>query len=235
MTELLHMKDNYIKECDAEVLVSAENYIVLDRSCFYPEGGGQPSDKGFLIWEGRKIEVSRVAKEKGIVKHYVSEVIPVGSLVHCHLDWDRRYKHMRMHSAEHLLSAIVLDNYGAEVAGNQIGTERSRVDFKPFKPDRHMLEDIVNRFNRAVDEAREIRIEMTTREDMIRRVDERRRRMFERLPSFIKDVRLVVIDGYDIDPCAGTHVRNTKEIGHINIIKTENKGADTTRLIFTLE
>ena len=234
MTELLHMKDNYAKECDATVIAAQPGYVVLDKSCFYPESGGQPGDTGTITHNGRAIQVRSTRKEKGIVKHYVSEDIPKGAKVHLKLDWGRRHMHMRMHSAEHVLSAILLEKYGAEVAGNQIGYETSRIDYKPFRPEGEDLQRIAGEFNGIIDDARPVTIEQTTREDMMRRVDEKRRRLFERLPSFITEVRLVIIKDFDMQPCAGSHIANTKEIGHINILKTENKGSDTTRIVFGL-
>ena len=210
------MKDNYAKTCESKVIKTGEGYIILDKTCFYPEGGGQPTDTGIIVYERegqqKEVRVTRVSKEKGIIKHYTSEPIAEGCGVKCMLDWDKRYKYMMMHTAEHVLSAIMLDKFDAEVAGNQIKFETSRIDYKPFKPTEENLKMITEEFNKIIDAEIPVVIEQTTREDMMQRVDEKRRRLFERLPSFIKEVRLVVIKDFDMQPCAGSHIANTKEI-----------------------
>ncbi len=158
----------------------------------------------------------------------------VGTKVHGVIDWERRYKLMRMHTSQHILSAIILDEYGAETVGNQIHEDYSRVDFKPFKPTEEDLKNIKQRFNEIVDKKINVNFSTVSREEMLEKVDEKRRKLFERLPSFIKEVRLVTIEGVDVCPCAGTHVNNTSEIGYINIISHEGKGKDTTRIKYEL-
>jgi misacylated tRNA(Ala) deacylase len=229
-TELLFMKDCYIKEFDAKIIDRGPNYVVLDRTAFYPLGGGQPADHGFI--DG--IRVTNVVKESGQIKHFL-ERIPEKDEIHAVIDWERRYAHMRMHTAQHLLSAIILDKYGAETAGNQIDTSASRIDFHPLKIDELGLAEITKKFNEIVDKGVPVYIKEMNREDMMASVDERRRKLFSRVPESVKVVRVIEIYGIDKCPCAGTHVANTKEIGHIKITKVENKGKDTIRIRFELE
>lgn len=233
MTELLFMKDCYIKEFEAKVLKRRENYVVLDRTAFYPLGGGQPGDKGKLSDSLGSSNVINVVKDQGEVRHFLDKMID-GENIHGVLDWSRRYAHMRMHSAQHLLSAIILDKYGAETAGNQIEANSSRIDFNPLNPNEEMLDYLTKRFNDLVDKKIPINIHFTTRDVVLKTLDERRIRLFSRVPESVKTIRVVEIEGVDKVPCAGTHVKNTGEIGHIKITKTENKGKDTVRIRFEL-
>lgn len=229
VTRLLYMDDCYMREFDAEVIGSGDGYVVLDRTAFYPEGGGQPSDTGTL----GGARVSEVRKKEGEVRHYTDGVL--SGKVRGVLDWERRYAHMRMHSAQHLISAIALDSYGCETVGNQIHEDHSRIDFALDRISEEMASHLVSEFNRAVDEKHRIAIYTTSREGMLAFVDPHRRKLFERVPESVKDVRIVEIEGIDRCPCAGTHVANTGEIGHMHIMEIKSKGKGKTRLVFGLE
>jgi Ser-tRNA(Ala) deacylase AlaX len=228
------MKDCYVKEFEAKVLErgmkDGKPFVVLDRSAFYPTGGGQKSDTGTL----NGIRVIEVVKEEGLIKHFIETPIDEEKVKGV-IDWDRRYAFMRMHTAQHILSAIVLDIWGAPTAGNQIEIDYSRIDFHPLKPPQDFIDIVTKCFNTIVDEARPVKIYFTTREEVLRTIDERRRRLFNRVPESVKDIRIVEVEGVDKVPCGGTHVANTKEIGHIKITKLENKGKDTWRVRFELE
>lgn len=229
MTEMLYMKDCYLKEFDAKVVGSGDGYVVLDKTAFYPEGGGQPTDTGTL----NSIRVKEVRKKDGEVRHYVDGQLDGN--VHGVLDWDRRYTHMRMHTAQHLLSAIALDKWGCETVGNQIHADHSRMDFALDNIDEEMKQYLTTEFDKFVDEKRDVKIYITGRDEVIASVDPRRRKLFERVPSFVKEVRVIDIEGIDKCPCAGTHVGNTGEIGHITITEVQNKGKGKTRLVFELK
>ncbi len=229
VTELLYMGNSYLKEFSANVVGSGKGYVVLDRTAFYPEGGGQPSDTGMLGGS----RVSEVRKDGGEIRHYTDT--PISGKVHGIIDWERRYAHMRMHSAQHLLSAIALDRYGAETAGNQIHADRSRIDFTLDKITGEMRTLLEDEFNRIVDERRPIKAYMTTRSEMLPTIDPRRRKLFERVPPSVTNVRVVEIEGIDRCPCAGTHVASTGEIGYIAIESVKSKGKGKTRLTFRLE
>src|SRR3989344_4181048 len=214
-TIAINLTDCYCKEFDAIILEVNENKIILDKTCFYATSGGQPNDIGFLIKDNEKYEV--IDKVHGII------------------NWDLRYKHMRMHIAQHLLSSLVLDEYDAETVGNQIGAETSRIDFEPFRPTQEILDSLTIKFNEIVDKKVPVKITFMSREDVLIQIDAKRRNLFSRLPEFIKDIRVIEIEGIDKCPCGGTHVKNTSEIGYIKILLTQNKGKGKTRLIFELE
>ncbi len=233
-TELLFMKDCYVKAFDAKVIARGKAddraYVVLDRTAFYPLGGGQPSDKGKL----NDVPVTLVQKDSGIVKHFLEKPVE-NDHVKGEIDWVTRHTYMRMHTAQHILSAIVLDAWGASTAGNQIELGYSRIDFSPITPPTEFIDVVTTRFNETIDRALPVRIYFTTRDDVLKNIDERRRHLFARLPEAVKDIRIVEVEGVDKVPCGGTHVANTNEIGHIKITKLENKGKDTWRVRFELE
>jgi len=241
MTELIYLKDCYCKEFDAKVIESGntsdhEFFVVLDKTAFYPEGGGQMSDIGFLEVDGKQIKVFQVSKKGGNeVRHWTKEQIPKNANVHGVVDWENRYLQMRMHTAQHVLSAIVLDNYGASTVGNQLKEGNCRIDFKPLEWSYKIKTFLETEFNKAVDESHEVNFEFITRQELMERIDEKRRRIFERLSELITNIRLVNVKDVDMSPCAGTHVKNTSELGHIEILKTENKGSQTRRIYYTLK
>lgn len=236
-TEALYLRDCYLREAEARVLDSspAENWLIPDKTIFYPEGGGQPSDTGAVRWQGKTAKITKAKKEGSLVKHFVDAEPPQkGTVVSLTLNWEPRYSYMRYHTAQHLLSAIVLDKYGAETAGNQIYSDRARIDFCPLGVSNEQLGEVLAEFNKWVEKQAPVRLSFDTRENVLVQVDERRRRLFARVPETVKEVRIVEIAGIDKCPCAGTHVSNTRELGKIKLNKTENKGKDTLRLEFTL-
>ena len=159
----------------------------------------------------------------------------VGDIVLQKIDWERRYKIMRMHTAQHLLSSIVLDKWGAETAGNQIGEQVSRMDFLPIKFSEKMIKEIEKEFNEKVSQKIPVKIYITSREKMMQEVDEKRRTLFARMPESLKEVRVIEIVGMDKCPCGGTHISNTSEIGLIKITGRQSKGKETERLLFELQ
>ena len=238
MTEILYMKDaesNYIKEFDATVTKNKKNYITLDKTAFYPKGGGQPSDVGTISWNKQKSKVKEVLKKGTTIKHVIEGEKPeVGTKIHAKIDWKRRYSHMKMHTAQHILSGIIFDEYKARTVGNQIHADYSRVDFKPVTFSDEDLEKIKDKFNKIVEKDQPIRIYEEERESLEKRVNQERANL-DLLPKFIKKLRIVEIKDFDICPCAGTHVKNTREIPKIDKIKRETKGKDTDRIIYSLK
>jgi len=214
MTNILYMKNidgNYIKEFDAVVIKNKDNYICLDQTAFYPLGGGQPSDTGTLKWDNKQSQVKEVLKKGEIIEHIIEgEIPPVGKKVHANIDWDKRFAHMKMHTAQY-----------------------SRVDFSPANFTDEDLEKIKNKFNQIVKQNIPIKIYEEDRESLEKRVDQQRAHL-DLLPKFIKKLRIVEVEDFDICPCAGTHVKNTSEIPQIDKIKKETKGKDKTRIIYYL-
>jgi len=238
MTELLYMdtiEGNYIKDFTADVIKDKDDYIILDRTAFYPLGGGQPSDTGFIVWDDKRSEVLQVIKKGDAVKHIIKGEKPsVGIQVNATINWDERYKHMKMHTAQHIISGIVFDNYKARTVGNQIHSDYSRVDFHPVKFSEESIKDIVNKFNEIISMNLSVKIYEEERSSLEKKVDVQRSNL-DLLPRFIKKLRIVEIENFDICPCAGTHVKNTNEIPKIKDIKRETKGKDTDRIIYSLD
>ena len=237
MTNILYMKNidaNYIKEFDAIVTKNKNNYICLDKTAFYPLGGGQPSDTGIIKWDDKQSKVKEVLKKGELIEHIIEgEIPPVGKKVHAIIDWDKRFSHMKMHTAQHILSGIIFDDFDARTVGNQIHADYSRVDFSPANFTDEDLEKIKNKFNEIIKQNIPIKIYEEDREILEKRVDQQRANL-DLLPKFITKLRIVEIEGFDICPCAGTHVKNTSEIPSIDKIKKETKGKDKTRIIYSL-
>jgi misacylated tRNA(Ala) deacylase len=235
-TEMLYMPDieaNYLREFQARVIKRKKDYIMLDRSAFYPEGGGQPSDTGRVEWEGGSAEVTFVQK-KGVVKHVIEgDPHSVPDEVTGHLDWDKRHAHMRMHTAQHLISAVILELYGAHTVGNQLYADRSRIDFDRARLTDEDLDRVKVRFDELVDEAIPVSVYEMDRKEMEEGVKVGRAQL-DLLPAAITRMRVVEIEGYDLCPCAGTHVRNLSELGHLVPLGRESKGAQKERVHFTL-
>lgn len=238
MTELLYYPDNeYQKEFDTEVTKAREidNYICLEETLFYKEGGGQPADHGKISWNGSEAEVVDVQKEHGEIRHYLEGDFPEpGQGVHGEIDWERRYKHMRMHTAQHVLSWIALNEYDATTAGNQIHEEQSRIDFKPVEFDEDDVEKIEKEANALIQKGLKVRKKEMARELVEEQMTEGRTNL-DLIPDSVDPLRVVVIGEDDICPCGGTHVDSIDEIGRINIVNRKSKGANVERLEFELE
>lgn len=236
MTEIIYMPDidgNYVKEFEAVVERAGDDYVVLDRTAFYPEGGGQPSDKGVLKWGGKETQVTKVEKKGDIIHRLKGPIPEEGTKVRAYIDWDLRYEHMKMHTVQHLLSAVVFEMYGGETVGNQIHADYSRVDFAPVNLSDEAIQKIQGEVNRVIEKGLDVSIYEEDREKLEEEMDEKRVNL-SLLPKSIKRLRAIDIDGCDICPCAGTHLRNTEEIGSIEITKVENKGKDRQRIYYEL-
>jgi len=242
MTELLYMPDNeYQKEFDAQVSKTGESdgkaYICLEESLFYKEGGGQPADHGRISWNGRSADVVDVQQENGEIRHYLEdyeELPESGTEVHGEIDWERRYKHMRMHTAVHVISWVVLNRYDASADGNQIHEEYSRIDFRPITFSQDNLEKIENQVNALIQKGLEVEKKNMDREMVEEQIQEGRMNL-DIIPDSVDPLRVIEIGGQDLCPCGGTHLDNIKEIGRIDITDRETKGSDKDRLIFELE
>lgn len=236
MTELLFRDDAYARETTATVVAASPDGIVLDRTVFYATAGGQPGDTGAIRWAGGEAAVAETRKgaTPDEIRHVATDgaALPApGTPVELALDWERRYRHMRMHTALHLLCVAV----PGDVTGGQIGAERSRLDFN-LPGDALDAAAITARLNELVAAALPIGTEWITDEEMAAR-PELVRTMSVKPPSGLGRVRLVRIGDaaapIDLQPCGGTHVRNTAEIGALAIAKIENKGKQNRRVVLT--
>ena len=239
MTELLYLPDDDGSTTfTATVTEATETYIVLDRTYFYPEGGGQPPDHGTLSWDGGSATVTDARKNHGDVRHYIESLDgdgpAAGTTVEGEVDADRREQLRRMHTAQHVVSRVVLDEYGATTAGNQIHPDRSRIDFEPVSFDDADVARIQRLSNEAIEQDYEVTKENRPRDEVERDVDEGRA-LLNLIPDFVDPLRVVEIEGFDMCPCGGTHVDSLAEIGTIESIDRTSKGADVERIEFHLK
>ena len=235
MTEQIHMKSHegtYLREFQAKVEATFPGIVELDRTAFYPLGGGQPSDKGELKWNNGSVEVSDVRK-KNRIRHMVEGELPeIGESVEGTIDWTRRYAHMKMHTAQHVVSAVVDNIHGARTVGNQIGNNKSRIDFDPLHLNDAEISELEAEISKEMKKDHQITITEAEREDLeqnsLVRVN------MNLLPPSVKTLRVITIGDLDICPCAGTHVKSTKEIGEVKFKNRENKGKGKQRLAYEL-
>ncbi len=235
MVEELYLDDCYKKNCSSKVEDVDGSYIELDRTIFYPEGGGQPTDKGKLITDnGVEYDISKVKKRKGSIYHKIGDNdLSVDQVVECELDWDRRYTFMKYHTALHILSQAVFSKYGGQVKGNQIRLDKARLDVNIDIED-HMISELENEVNKVIEESRDVSIDVYPREEAEEKVNPDKVRL-DLLPDFLEELRLIEVEDYDVDACGGTHVGNTSEIDDIEITDIINKGKDNTRIEISME
>ena len=235
MTELLYMQDSYLREFEATVMAVEGNAVALDRTAFYPGGGGQPADKGVLVWEGREQAVTKVKKQGDVVWHTVEgDPPPVGQKVVGRLDWERRYQLMRTHTALHILCGVIWRDYGASVTGGNMKPLQARMDFELEHMTADFAEEVERKINQEVAAARPVRTYILPREEAFR-IPDLIRTKINLLPPSIQEVRVVEIEGLDMQADGGTHVANTKEVGYIRVIGHESKGRINKRLRIALE
>ena len=239
MTLLMYMSsvaNTYLKEFKATVTDVKDDKIALDKTLFYPMGGGQPSDKGILLWSGGEASVKEVRKKgPDEIYHYFSGDIPEkDTKVKGIIDWDLRYKHMRMHTCQHILSGVMFENYNAYTIGNNIKADHSRIDFSVDRLSDGDVRLVERRVNDIINKNIDVSIEFMSREKLIELTGERRCNL-HLIPKSITNFRIIRINGIDICPCAGTHVRNTGEIGEFHITGIEKKGKEKTRIVYELK
>lgn len=232
MTEELFRADSYARECDAVIESAGDSGITLDRTVFYPTGGGQPGDTGLISWPtGSAAIVDTRYGDGGTIVHIVGEDTPLpaaGDKVHVEIDWERRYRHMRMHTAMHLLGSIL--KYG--VTGGNISSEKSRLDFDMEDPVDKESVGAAMRALVAADHAVSCRwitdAELDASPELVRT-------MSVQPPRGKGRIRLLEIEGVDLQPCGGTHLRSTAEVGQVRIGKVEKKGRRNRRVNIHLD
>lgn len=236
-TELLFRDDAYLQQAEAVVLGhTPEGGVLLDRTVFYPTGGGQPGDSGVIEWEGKRLSIATAVKVEGgqvaLVPAEPAAMPPVGSVVMQRLDWARRHRHMRVHTALHLLSVVI----PLPVTGGQIGADRGRLDFDMPDPPGDVAA-LTEGLNRLIEQDLQVTERWITDAELLAN------------PGLVKTmsvmppmgqgrVRLVRIGTdarqVDLQPCGGTHVARTGEIGQVEITKIEKKGRQNRRVVLSL-
>ena len=223
---MLFIEDSYLKDFDATILNINSNKIILDRTAFYAKSGGQPGDIGKITLNGKEINIiDTVYDNKQNILHVCenSNDLKIDEKIKGKINWEIRYKHMRMHTALHLLCSLI----PYDVTGGQISYEKSRLDFNA--DDKIEKEEIENKINQLVKDDHEISYQWITLEELDNQPD-LVRTMSVKPPRTNNKIRLVKIGSIDLQPCGGTHVKRTKEIGNIRIGKIENKGKMNRRV-----
>ncbi len=228
------MDDCYIKEFEAKVVEVLDNAVVLDKTAFYPKGGGQPPDYGTIIRksDNKEFKVTYTGKADGKLIHETEPGLVVGDEVTGKLDWERRYKIMRMHTAAHVISALINKKTGALITGNQLDLDKSRIDFNLEEFDREMLLEYINNINLLIENDAEIKIYYMDREEAMKIPE--MCKLAGALPPAVKQLRVVEIENVDKQADGGTHVKKLSEVGKIEILELKNKGKNNRRMYFTV-
>ncbi len=235
MTELLFHDRSYLREFDATVTSVADVGVALDRTAFYIGGGGQPSDVGVLSADGRQYAVSGVKRDAGVLVHLIDGDQPTkGSRVSGQIDWERRYRLMRTHTALHILCGVVWRDYGALVTGGNMQPGEARMDFELERMSADFAEEVEAKINEEVEAARNVLAANLAREEA-EQIPDLIRTKINLLPANIREVRTIDIQGLDVQADGGTHVDNTTEVGRIRVVGHESKGRINKRLRIALE
>ncbi len=235
MTEELFLKDAYLERFEAQVAGINGREAVLDRTAFYPGGGGQPADKGTLGIGPVRASVVDARREGDGIVHVLDTAIPdTVRELNGELDWERRYAHMRYHTALHVLSGIIWKAFGAKVTGGQMRPDRARMDFSfPGEWTAEVVGEIERLTNEALEEEHPVKVYELPREEALKNPDLIRTQV-NLVPERVKTVRIVEIEGIDTQADGGTHVANTREVGELEITGHKSKGRQNKRVEFVL-
>jgi misacylated tRNA(Ala) deacylase len=234
MTDLLYQTDSYLREFDATVVEVEQDgrMVILDRTAFYPGGGGQPHDTGTLAAGGQTWTVVKVEKRGPVVAHQLGGDEPLpepGTTLRGALDWDRRFRLMRTHTAMHVLCGVIWREFGAQVTGGQMNLDRSRMDFEleDLSPER--VQRIESAANAAIAAGAPVSVRLLPREEAFQ-IPDLIRTKINLLPPGITEVRVVSVGELDTQADGGTHVADAREVGGIKIVGTRSKGKSNKRL-----
>jgi len=234
MTEQLYQTDAYLNQFNAQVIEHLEGGVVLDRTAFYPGGGGQPCDYGTLTVAAETWPVHGVKKVADKILHLVEgQLPPIGAQVEGKLDWHRRYQLMRTHTAMHILCGVVWRDYGAQVTGGNMDPLAGRMDFEFESMHKDLVAEIETAVNREVTAARQVRVAILPRAEAFA-IPDLIRTKINLLPPQIQEVRTVELVGLDLQADGGTHVANTREVGQIQIPDYKSKGKINKRIYVQL-
>lgn len=236
MTELLYQRDSYMREFEAEVVHVSGNEVVLSRTAFHDGSGGVQADTGQLLWRGESYRASASRRDEAVV-HLLDRqpAFKPGDVVRGVLDWEPRYRKMRLHTAAHILSAVLYRRYGALVTGGEITPEYARDDFNiegDMATVRRIFEEAVAEANEVARRGLEVKVYWLPREEALKIPGVVK--LAERAPPNVPTLRIVEIPGVDVQADGGPHVRNTSEIGTVSILRVENRGRGKKRLYYTV-
>lgn len=239
MTELLYHTNSYQKTFRAEVSeIDRENHgVILTKTAFFPGGGGQPADFGTLRYDDETYDVKRAKRIKGRIVHLLEEdsiLSEIGTTVEGTIDWEHRYQLMRTHTAMHILCGVIYRDYGASVTGGNMEPLAGRMDFEFETMHKELVQDIEEAINQEVENGRPVTWRELAREEAFQ-IPDLIRTKINLLPEHIQQVRVVEIEGLDLQADGGTHVKNTSEVGTIHIVDYKSKGAENKRIYVELE
>lgn len=232
-TDELYATDAYRREFEATVLEvdREQGGVALDRSAFYPGGGGQPHDLGELAWDGGRAAVAKVSKGDGLVWHWLGGAVdlPAAGEVHGVIDWDRRHALMRTHTALHVLCGVIWSDFGVAVTGGNMEPGSGRLDFELDAMSVELGQQVERRINEEIARAREIVVDFVDRGEA-ERDPALIRTKANLIPASIRTLRVIDIVGLDKQADGGTHVASTAEVGRVEVTKTESKGRGNKRI-----
>jgi misacylated tRNA(Ala) deacylase len=238
MTDFLFHTNSYLKTNDTVIIDIIENTgLVLENTVFYPGGGGQPSDLGTINTDSQYLSVIKVQSKNGVIIHWLDQKnhgCSIGDLVTTQIDWNRRYKLMRTHTALNILCGVVWRDYKAQVTGGDMQIETARMDFEFDHITSEFAQEIEKTINDEVNQNRDIKVDFLTRE-AADNIPDLIRTKVNLLPDSIKVIRTIHIEGLDLQADGGTHVANTGEVGRIRITGHESKGKINKRLRIAID
>ena len=228
--EILCYEDSYLRECKSKVTDVNDHGVILDQTVFYPGGGGQPSDHGKLIWEKNEYLVKGLKRVDGQLVHLIDGDKPeINSEVLSIIDWNKRYKLMRTHTALHILCGVIWRDYSASVTGGDMKPLSGRMDFELEEMSVDFSKEVEEKINAEVSKKRDIKVYQLPREEAFQ-IPDLIRTKINLLPEGIKFVRIVDINGLDLQADGGTHVNNTSEVGYIKMTGHEGKSNKRLRI-----
>lgn len=238
MTDLLYQLDSYLQEFNAIITeIDIDNgALIVDQTAFYPGGGGQPPDTGKLVSGDAVFQVKRARKVGPNVIHIIEGDQPLPSInaaIDGHIDWDRRYQLMRTHTAMHILCGVIFRDYGASVTGGSMEPLSGRMDFEFETMRKELVQEIEIAINQEVENSRPVQVAILPREDAFK-IPDLIRTKINLLPQGIQQVRVVEIEGLDLQADGGTHVKNTSEVGKLEIVDYKSKGKINKRIYVRL-
>jgi misacylated tRNA(Ala) deacylase len=226
----LYLEDQYMKEFDATVVSIDGQSVTLDRSAFYPGGGGQPADTGRLVWDGGECTVTGSEGDALIVE---GAPPPASAEVKGIVDWERRHQIMRAHTCLHVIDGIAYKQYNVDITGNQLYPARGRLDLSFDNMTRELAQEIVDMSNEAAARGLPVSTRMITKEEFAQNPE--LMRVAPYLYEKYDEIRIVEIEGFDVQADGGTHVANTSEIGKMVLAEYKSKGARNKRIYVELE
>ena len=231
-TDDLYARDAYLTATEAVVDEATDEGLILDRTVFYPRGGGQPGDSGTIRWSDGEVRVADTVKRGPDTLHVLEpdqDPPPAGTAVTAEIDWERRHRLMRTHTALHALSGIVFTDYGARVTGGNMEPGVARMDFELETISQEFGREVERKLNEALEQDRPVHVLFLPRAEALRDPDLIRTKV-SLIPEHVDPIRVIDIEGIDRQADGGTHVRATGEVGTVRVVKTESKGKGFKRM-----